>query len=91
MTVPMIVLAVGSVVAGASSHRRPFLDWLEPVTGHADGDSPISAADRHRCATHGRARLSASASPGACTAAGGPGRPARGSLLTRAARARPLQ
>ncbi|MEV0847702.1 NADH-quinone oxidoreductase subunit L [Streptomyces sp. NPDC049954] len=44
MTVPMIVLAFGSVFAGgvfAIGDR--FLHWLEPVTGHSHGDSPVSA------------------------------------------------
>ncbi|WP_407653563.1 NADH-quinone oxidoreductase subunit L [Cellulomonas alba] len=39
MTWPMIVLAFGSVFAGmilASGSR--FVDWLEPVTGHTEGD-----------------------------------------------------
>lgn len=45
MTVPMIVLAIGSVGAGAFfSIGGTFLHWLEPVTGHSEGDSPVSAA-----------------------------------------------
>nr|BFD83316.1 NADH-quinone oxidoreductase subunit L [Streptomyces sp. Xyl84] len=45
MTVPMIVLAVGSVFGGAFfSIGDRFLHWLEPVTGHSEGDSPVSAA-----------------------------------------------
>ncbi|MDT3398519.1 NADH-quinone oxidoreductase subunit L [Streptomyces sp. B1866] len=45
MTVPMIVLAVGSVAAGGLfSVGDAFLHWLEPVTGHEEGDSPLSAA-----------------------------------------------
>ncbi|GAA2733739.1 NADH-quinone oxidoreductase subunit L [Streptomyces nogalater] len=44
MTVPMIVLAVGSVFGGAFfSIGDRFLNWLEPVTGHDHGDSPLSA------------------------------------------------
>jgi NADH-quinone oxidoreductase subunit L len=44
MTVPMIVLAVGSVLGGAFfSVGDRFLHWLEPVTGHDHGDSPLSA------------------------------------------------
>jgi NADH-quinone oxidoreductase subunit L len=43
MTVPMIILAVGSVFAGAAfSINSSFLKWLEPVTGHSEGDSPLS-------------------------------------------------
>jgi NADH-quinone oxidoreductase subunit L len=43
MTIPMIVLAFGSVFAGALfSLNSRFVHWLEPVTGHAEGDSPVS-------------------------------------------------
>ncbi|MEU2224063.1 NADH-quinone oxidoreductase subunit L [Streptomyces sp. NPDC018347] len=45
MTIPMIVLAVGSVFGGGFfSIGDRFLHWLEPVTGHSEGDSPLSAA-----------------------------------------------
>jgi NADH-quinone oxidoreductase subunit L len=45
MTIPMIVLAVGSVFAGGFfSIGDRFLKWLEPVTGHDHGHAPISAA-----------------------------------------------
>ncbi|MFG2458632.1 NADH-quinone oxidoreductase subunit L [Streptomyces sp. NPDC048523] len=44
MTIPMIVLAFGSVFAGGFfSIGDRFLHWLEPVTGHSEGDSPLSA------------------------------------------------
>ncbi|BCM68759.1 MULTISPECIES: NADH-quinone oxidoreductase subunit L [Streptomyces] len=44
MTIPMIVLAVGSVLGGGFfSIGDRFLHWLEPVTGHDHGDSPLSA------------------------------------------------
>ncbi|MFD4788676.1 NADH-quinone oxidoreductase subunit L [Streptomyces sp. NPDC058459] len=44
MTIPMIVLAVGSVAGGAFFDVGDrFLHWLEPVTGHSEGDSPLSA------------------------------------------------
>ncbi|MFG3100174.1 NADH-quinone oxidoreductase subunit L [Streptomyces sp. NPDC048182] len=44
MTIPMIVLAVGSVAGGAFfSIGDRFLHWLEPVTGHDHGDAPIGA------------------------------------------------
>ncbi|MET7438909.1 NADH-quinone oxidoreductase subunit L [Streptomyces sp. NPDC004082] len=44
MTIPMIVLAFGSVFAGGFfSIGDRFLHWLEPVTGHEHGDSPLSA------------------------------------------------
>ncbi|MFF3376156.1 NADH-quinone oxidoreductase subunit L [Streptomyces sp. NPDC002680] len=44
MTIPMIVLAFGSVFAGGFfSVGDRFLHWLEPVTEHAHGNPPISA------------------------------------------------
>ncbi|MBC2877370.1 MULTISPECIES: NADH-quinone oxidoreductase subunit L [Streptomyces] len=44
MTIPMILLAVGSVFAGGLfTLNDTFLKWLEPVTGHEEGDSPVSA------------------------------------------------
>ncbi|MEK2471826.1 MULTISPECIES: NADH-quinone oxidoreductase subunit L [Streptomyces] len=44
MTVPMIVLAVGSVFAGGLfSVGDAFVRWLEPVTSFAHGHSPVSA------------------------------------------------
>ncbi|MEV5340454.1 NADH-quinone oxidoreductase subunit L [Streptomyces sp. NPDC052676] len=44
MTIPMILLAVGSVAGGAFfSIGDRFIHWLEPVTGHAHGHPPISA------------------------------------------------
>ncbi|MFB8028458.1 MULTISPECIES: NADH-quinone oxidoreductase subunit L [unclassified Streptomyces] len=44
MTVPMIVLAFGSVLAGGFfSIGDRFLHWLEPVTGHDHGHAPVSA------------------------------------------------
>ncbi|TGB14382.1 NADH-quinone oxidoreductase subunit L [Streptomyces sp. MZ04] len=45
MTIPMILLAFGSVFAGGFfSIGDRFMHWLEPVTQHAHGDSPLSAA-----------------------------------------------
>ncbi|MFD7262509.1 NADH-quinone oxidoreductase subunit L [Streptomyces sp. NPDC059874] len=44
MTIPMIVLAFGSVFAGGFfGVGDRFLKWLEPVTGHAHGHPPVSA------------------------------------------------
>ncbi|MFH9228587.1 NADH-quinone oxidoreductase subunit L [Streptomyces lydicus] len=44
MTVPMIVLAIGSVFAGGLfSINESFVTWLEPVTSFAHGHSPVSA------------------------------------------------
>ncbi|MER7570323.1 NADH-quinone oxidoreductase subunit L [Streptomyces sp. NPDC126514] len=45
MTIPMILLAFGSVFAGGLfSVGDRFVHWLEPITGHDHGDSPLSAA-----------------------------------------------
>lgn len=44
MTLPMIVLAFGSVFAGGFfGIGDRFLHWLEPVTGHQHGHPPVSA------------------------------------------------
>jgi NADH-quinone oxidoreductase subunit L len=44
MTIPMVILAFGSVFAGGLfSINSAFVKWLEPVTGHSEGDSPVSA------------------------------------------------
>jgi NADH-quinone oxidoreductase subunit L len=44
MGIPMIILAIGSVGAGAFfGIGDRFLHWLEPVTGHSEGNSPVSA------------------------------------------------
>ena len=44
MTLPMVVLAFGSVfLGGIFAFGNSFLHWLEPVTGHAEGHSPLSA------------------------------------------------
>ncbi|WP_328771013.1 NADH-quinone oxidoreductase subunit L [Streptomyces sp. NBC_00286] len=44
MTIPMIVLAFGSVFAGGFfSIGDRFIHWLEPVTDHAHGHPPVSA------------------------------------------------
>ncbi|MFJ8850678.1 NADH-quinone oxidoreductase subunit L [Streptomyces sp. NPDC102437] len=44
MTIPMIILAFGSVFAGGFfSIGDRFLNWLEPVTGHSHGHAPVSA------------------------------------------------
>ena len=44
MTIPMIVLAFGSVFAGGIFKLNDsFVNWLEPVTQQSHGDSPVSA------------------------------------------------
>lgn len=45
MTIPMVVLAFGSVFAGfLFSWNEAFVKWLEPVTGHKEGHPPMGAA-----------------------------------------------
>ncbi|MFE9424582.1 NADH-quinone oxidoreductase subunit L [Kitasatospora sp. NPDC006697] len=42
MTLPMIVLAFGSVLAGGLfSLNDAFVNWLQPITGHSEGNSPL--------------------------------------------------
>ncbi|WP_269853795.1 NADH-quinone oxidoreductase subunit L [Streptomyces sp. RPT161] len=91
MTIPMVVLAVGSVLAGGLfSINSAFLKWLEPVTGHSEGHSPVSTWEVTAAtlvvlavgaalawAQYGRAPVPVTAP--------------RGSLLTRAARRDLLQ
>ncbi|WP_374775340.1 NADH-quinone oxidoreductase subunit L [Streptomyces sp. NBC_01310] len=44
MTIPMIILAFGSVFAGGYfAIGERFVKWLEPVTGYAHGHPPVSA------------------------------------------------
>ncbi|MDQ0811880.1 NADH-quinone oxidoreductase subunit L [Streptomyces sp. B3I7] len=91
MTIPMIVLAFGSVFAGAFfGVGNRFLHWLEPVTGHEEGNSPVSAAAVTAATLvllvvgAGLAWLQYGRRPVPATAP-------RGSLLTRAARRDLLQ
>ncbi len=41
MTIPMVILAVGSVGLGAFLKFVGFSDWLAPVTGHAHHHEPV--------------------------------------------------
>jgi len=42
MTVPMVILAIGSVaLGGLLSVGGSFVTWLEPVTGHAEHHEPV--------------------------------------------------
>ncbi|WP_432040298.1 NADH-quinone oxidoreductase subunit L [Streptomyces cucumeris] len=91
MTFPMIVLAFGSVFAGGLfSLNDAFVKWLEPVTGHSHGDSPLSAA-----AVTGGTMVVLVIGVGLAWAQYGrrpvPRTAPRGSLLTRAARRDLLQ
>ncbi|MQY35474.1 NADH-quinone oxidoreductase subunit L [Streptomyces sp. RB17] len=91
MTIPMIVLAVGSVAGGFFFNLGDrFLHWLEPVTGHSEGHSPVSAA-----AVTGATMVCLVIGVGIAWAQYGrkpvPAVAPRGSLLTRAARRDLLQ
>ncbi|MFI9809352.1 NADH-quinone oxidoreductase subunit L [Streptomyces sp. NPDC052301] len=91
MTIPMIVLAVGSVCAGGFfSIGDRFLHWLEPVTGHSEGNSPIGAG-----VVTGATMVCLVVGVGIAWAQYGrkpvPAVAPRGSLLTRAARRDLLQ
>ncbi|MEU6555593.1 NADH-quinone oxidoreductase subunit L [Streptomyces sp. NPDC046915] len=91
MTIPMVALAVGSVAAGGLfSIGDRFLKWLEPVTGHSEGDSPLSAG-----AVTGATMVCLLIGVGIAYAQYGrkpvPVVAPRGSLLTRAARRDLLQ
>jgi NADH-quinone oxidoreductase subunit L len=91
MTIPMIVLAVGSVFAGGLFKiGDSFVNWLEPVTQFEHGHSPLSAPTVTGMTVVtmligvGVAWLQYGRSPVPVTAP-------RGSLLTRAARRDLLQ
>lgn len=91
MTIPMIVLAFGSVFAGGLfSLNESFVKWLEPVTQFEHGHPPISAAAVTTCTVVvlligvGVAYLQYGRKPVPSVAP-------RGSLVTRAARRDLLQ
>lgn len=86
MTVPMVVLAIGSVGLGVTLYLGGFLEWLEPVTGHAEHHEPVLPVPLITGLTIALVLVGAflawrqyEASPVAVTAP-------RGSALTRAAR-----
>jgi NADH-quinone oxidoreductase subunit L len=91
MTIPMIILAFGSVFAGGLfSINSAFLHWLQPITGYSEGHSPVATWEI-TVATMvvlvvgvGLAWLQYGRRPVPATAP-------RGSLLTRAARRDLLQ
>ncbi|MCB5180495.1 NADH-quinone oxidoreductase subunit L [Streptomyces antimicrobicus] len=91
MTIPMIVLAFGSVFAGGLfSLNESFVKWLEPVTSFEHGHPPIGAA-----AVTGATVVALIAGVGIAYAMYGrrpvPVVAPRGSVLTRAARRDLLQ
>ncbi|RNL72289.1 NADH-quinone oxidoreductase subunit L [Streptomyces sp. I6] len=91
MTVPMIVLAFGSVFAGGLfSWHESFVKWLEPVTSFDHGHSPLSAA-AVTTATVAVMVLGVALAYLQYGRRPVPVTPPRGSLLTRAARRDLLQ
>ncbi|WP_375372404.1 NADH-quinone oxidoreductase subunit L [Actinotalea sp. JY-7885] len=87
MTIPMVVLAIGSVgLGGALTIGGAFTTWLEPVTGHAEHHEPVLSVPVITGLTLALVAVGAflawrqyAASPVAVVAP-------RGSVLTRAAR-----
>ncbi|MFF4952499.1 NADH-quinone oxidoreductase subunit L [Streptomyces chattanoogensis] len=91
MTIPMIVLAVGSVFAGGLfSVNETFVKWLEPVTSFEHGHSPIGATTV-TAATMVVLALGAGLAWAMYGRRPVPATAPRGSLLTRAARRDLLQ
>jgi NADH-quinone oxidoreductase subunit L len=91
MTIPMIVLAFGSVFAGGLfSINSAFVKWLEPVTGHTEGNSPVGAGTV-TAATMVVLLLGAGLAWAVYGRNPVPATAPRGSLLTRAARRDLLQ
>ena len=71
MTVPMIILAIGSVGAGAFLAIGDRLaNWLAPSVGPYEHPEPPVPADRDHHRDAGRRRASASSSPTGSSAAG---------------------
>lgn len=87
MTIPMVVLAIGSVaLGGVLTLGGTFVTWLEPVTGHAEHHEPVLSVPLITGLTIALVAAGAflawrqyAASPVAALAP-------RGSVLTRAAR-----
>ncbi|MFI0907960.1 NADH-quinone oxidoreductase subunit L [Streptomyces sioyaensis] len=91
MTIPMIVLAIGSVFAGGLfSINEVFVKWLEPVTSFAHGHSPVSATTV-TAATMVVLAIGVGIAWGMYGRRPVPALAPRGSLLTRAARRDLLQ
>ncbi|NMO54379.1 NADH-quinone oxidoreductase subunit L [Actinoplanes sp. TBRC 11911] len=44
MYIPLVLLAIGSIVAGGLLHYGGFQDWLRPVTGEGVEHDPVMAA-----------------------------------------------
>ncbi len=87
MTVPMIVLAVGSVaLGGLLAIGDTFTHWLEPVTGHVEHHDPVIAIPVLIGATIAIVLAGAFIAWRQYAASAVPVTPPEGSVLTRAAR-----
>ncbi|SED59468.1 NADH-quinone oxidoreductase subunit L [Ruania alba] len=87
MTVPMIVLAVGSVaLGGVLAIGNTFTSWLEPVTGHVEHHAPVLPVNVLIVSTVVIVLLGAFLAWRQFGAAAVPVTPPEGSVLTRAAR-----
>ncbi|WP_127132170.1 NADH-quinone oxidoreductase subunit L [Georgenia sp. SYP-B2076] len=88
MTVPMVILAIGSVaLGGLLAAGGGFASWLEPVTGHAEHGEPVLPATVIVAATLVLVVLGAGLAWRMYGAAPVPVAAPRGTVLTRAARA----
>ncbi|QIK84828.1 NADH-quinone oxidoreductase subunit L [Sanguibacter sp. HDW7] len=87
MTLPMIVLAVGSVaLGGVLAIGDGFVTWLEPVTGHVEHHAPVIAVPVIMVSTILVVLVGAFLAWRQYAASTVPAEAPRGSLLTRAAR-----
>ncbi|WP_152815888.1 NADH-quinone oxidoreductase subunit L [Georgenia subflava] len=87
MTVPMIVLAVGSVALGfVMNLGGGFVTWLEPVTGHVEHHEPVLSVPVIMVATIVLVLIGAFVAWRMFGAAAVPTTAPQGSALTRAAR-----
>ncbi|MEE6282593.1 NADH-quinone oxidoreductase subunit L [Georgenia sunbinii] len=88
MTIPMIILAVGSVaLGGLMALGGGFAAWLEPVTGHVEHHEPVIAIPVIMGLTIALVLIGAVLAWRQYGAAAVPVTAPRGSVLTRAARA----
>lgn len=86
MTVPMVVLAVGSVGLGWLLSSSGFVEWLEPSVGHAEHHEPVLPVPVIVGATLGVVLVGLVLAWRMYAVSTVPAAPPRGTVLTRAAR-----
>ncbi|WP_230685056.1 NADH-quinone oxidoreductase subunit L [Cellulomonas sp. JZ18] len=86
MTVPMIVLAVGSVGLGWFLSSAGFVEWLEPSVGHAEHHEPVLPVPAIVAATLAVVVVGLVLAWRTYAVSTVPVAPPRGTVLTRAAR-----